>query len=144
MLCWKQHTLPQINFNYKMFRPSAHWNRRRSDTIDSDPQRPMLHTMCRNGNTHVVKQLVEYAGNINTRCDFGFAPLHYAAINGHLDIVKILLEHSADIDLLDDYINNGTKLDITALHRSICSGHMEVASFLIKRGANINQRMLVY
>ena len=74
---------------YKMFRPS-HWKTRRSDYMEQDPHRPMLHVMCRDGNTHVVKQLVEYAANINTRCDFGYTPLHYAAEYGHLDIVKIL------------------------------------------------------
>ena len=118
-----------------MFRPSAHWKRRRSDYMDSDQHRPMLHVMCRDGNTHVVKQMIEYAANINTRCDFGYTPLHYAAEYGHLDIAKILLENSADIHLLD-----GTKSSLTALHKSICFGHKEVASFLIEKGANIDQK----
>ena len=121
-----------------MRRGPTHWRKRRPVTF-SDPS-PSLHLVCRNGAYHVATQLIKNGSSINAKNEDGHTPLHLAAANGHLDIVKILLENSADIDLVDDHIMDGTKLNRTALHRSICFGHKEVASLLIERGADVNQR----
>ena len=121
-----------------MRRGPTHWRKRRPVTF-SDPS-PSLHLVCRNGAYHVATQLIKNGASINAKNEDGHTPLHLAAANGHLDIVKILLENSADIDLLDDHIMDGIKLNQNALHRSISFGHKEVVSLLIERGANITQR----
>ena len=121
-----------------MRRGPLHWKKRRPVTF-SDPS-PSLHLVCRNGAYHVATKLIKNGASINAKNEDGHTPLHLAAANGHLDIVKILLENSADIDLLDDHIMDGIKLNQNALHRSISFGHKEVVSLLIERGANITQR----
>ena len=60
------------------------------------------------GNVSKIKYLLEkYHCDVNEKDDWGFSPLHYAAIEGNLDIVKFLVEDChCDVNLKNYYGEN--------------------------------------
>ena len=136
-----------------------------SDAADQDGM-TALHFAAQNGNTDVVRFLLENGADIKAQdIKLERAAIHFAAENGSLECVKFLTEHGAD--LLDRDIYGATalhyaaennhldvikylvskKLDYTAkdargwtaMHYAACGGSLDVIKYLLAKGLNINE-----
>jgi hypothetical protein len=59
-----------------------------------------------NGETRIVQELLEHGKefqDVNKADEFGFTPLHNAAMFGYHDIVSLLLQHGADVSKVDQW-----------------------------------------
>ena len=136
-----------------------------NDAADEDGM-TALHFAAQNGNTDVVRYLLENGADIKAQdIKLERAAIHFAAENGSLECVKFLTEHGAD--LLDRDIYGATalhyaaaknhldvikylvskKMDYTAkdargwtaMHYAACGGSTEVIRYLLAKGLNINE-----
>lgn len=123
-----------------------------------------IYFACNQGDLWSIKDLVAEGADINTKYDFGYTLLHYAASNGALHILKYLLENGADIEAVtttdgwtplhiavskkavdpvayllrfNANIEARTKKQETPLHLAIINGNCCVLDYLIEKGANI-------
>ncbi len=126
-----------------------------------------LHFAAQNGNTEVVKYLIENGADIEAQDTIlSRSPMHLAAENGNLDCVKYLAEQGADLLDKDSYgatalhyAAKNNRLDIikylvskkmdytakdvrgwTAMHYAACGGSIEIVRYLLAKGLNINER----
>jgi N-acyl-D-amino-acid deacylase len=92
------------------------------------------------GNTKLVKLLLRYGANPNTRpiyptLDGDLAPepaaLHNAAFRGDPEMVRALLDAGADLNAVDPFAGS-------ALHNALYGNHPQAAAFLIKRGISLD------
>jgi ankyrin repeat protein len=65
--------------------------------IDGRGDQPILHA-ARNGDTEVVRLLVEHGADVNFANDRGHTVLYCAGGHGHLDTLRLLLDHGADCE----------------------------------------------
>jgi hypothetical protein len=82
------------------------------------------------GDTDRVRKLLRKGANVNARNEYGWTPLHWAALYGHADVVRLLLEHGAEVNARDE---NGQ----TPLHEAASWG---VVRLLPHHGADVNTR----
>lgn len=110
--------------------------------IRDDHDNTLLHTILTNSSSSqtklavdraVIKQLLDWGLDINSKNLFGYSPLQYAVSNPDcsLDVIKMLLERGASIDLIDNYGNS-------ALHHTLRKSNYAVIELLIARGADVN------
>ena len=83
------------------------------------------------GHLGLVKLLVEYGANINSKTIANSTPLRAACYSGYLNIVEFLIEHGADINTL-----NYAKA--TSLSLACGKEHYSVVEYMIRKGADIN------
>ena len=62
-----------------------------------------LHEAVSNGHSSILKLLLRYNGDVNSRANSGYTPLHLAASSGHTNCVRVLLDNGADIANTDEY-----------------------------------------
>ena len=62
-----------------------------------------LHEAVSNGHSDILKLLLRYNGDVNSRANSGYTPLHLAASSGHTNCVRVLLDNGADIANTDEY-----------------------------------------
>ena len=92
-----------------------------------------LFVAVQNGNTEVVKLLLDSGAKVNTKKGYrGVTTLFIAAQKGHVDVVKLLLESGSEIDMTDTE-------GITPLYVAAQEGHIEVAKCLIDYGSKVHQ-----
>lgn len=91
----------------------------------------VLQMAASNGDTEVLKQIIEYGAEVNAIDGTYGTALKVAATFGHKEIVEMLLDSGADINLNAGY--NGTALRAAAI-----KGHQKVVELLIERGADSN------
>ncbi|KAF8817845.1 hypothetical protein IE077_003622 [Cardiosporidium cionae] len=70
-----------------------------------------------------VRKLLSEGYNINAVDNYGYTPLHNAALNGNIDIVQYLVDKGCDINAVDNYGN-------TLLHRA-AKKNIDIAQYLI-------------
>lgn len=58
-----------------------------------------MHLASKEGNTEVVKLLINNGLSVDIATRKGNTSLHIACLAGRLEVVKILLEHNADINI---------------------------------------------
>jgi ankyrin repeat protein len=94
-----------------------------------------LHRSALNGNTKLVRLLLDGGAKVNAQNDQGFAPIHFAGANlKNCDsCVSALLEGGADVDLTAAY-------GMTFLHATATKGNTELVRLLLDSGANINAK----
>lgn len=85
------------------------------------------------GNELVVRLLLQYGADVNTRDVSSLSPLHLAAMRGHHRIVEILLQEHVKIDELGPN-------DETALRIASEKGYVEVVTLLLQAKAKVNAR----
>jgi ankyrin repeat protein len=82
-----------------------------------------------NGNTEVVKMLLEKGADARAADRDGLTPLYEASQKGHLEIAKMLLENGADARAANKYGR-------TPLHEASEKGHLEISKMLLENGAD--------
>ncbi|KAJ7697630.1 ankyrin repeat-containing domain protein [Mycena rosella] len=86
------------------------------------------------GNSVVVRILVENGVDVNTGDGEYDSPLHAAAVHGHQEIISILLAHSADLNFRGHrHLGYGTALQLAAFF-----GHTQCVRLLIGGGASVD------
>lgn len=85
----------------------------------------------KNGHMDIVKTLIEKGVDINTKDDYGYTSLSYAALKGHAEVVDLLIEYGADV-------NGRNHWGGTALVQAVFFGHVDIAKTLIDNGADMN------
>lgn len=89
-----------------------------------------VHLAARNGDTEVVRLLLQHDVNANQGAIYGFNPLMLAAGKGCLDSVTLLLDNGADSNSCDD-------LGQTPLHFAARRGVTDVVKCLLQHNANL-------
>ena len=92
--------------------------------------RTALHVAAYQGNTRILKYLLENSANINAVDCEGKTPIFSGAYDGNLKTVKMFCELGADLLLKD---NNG----LTVLEYTVCRKEFETARFLNGKSGNI-------
>lgn len=92
-----------------------------------------MHKAAQHGNVEDLQRLIKNGAHINSTCDDGGTPLHYAVFNGHVECVKILLSEK------DILVNVYTKrCGSTPLHFAARNNYLEIVQLLLKKGANFD------
>ena len=86
------------------------------------------------GNTEIVRELLNRGADINQRDDNGRTALMFAVINGHYDTMKVLLEYGADVNA-KSYIGG------TALMGAALAGDLRMVQALLDQGADLHARL---
>ena len=103
-----------------------------------------LTTAAYEGNTPVIKELLDKGGNVDERggCglwsvggDFNATPLLCASLSGHMEAVKVLIDRGAAVN------SAGTTIGQTPLSAAACGGHAGVVKLLIEKGADVDGAM---
>lgn len=89
---------------------------------------PLRHATS-NGNTEVVRFLINQGAAIDAKADDNATALTAACAKGHIEIVTLLLEKGADINVQDE---DGD----TPLMNACLQGRVEIVSYLLEKGAN--------
>merc|ERR1719192_3326066 len=82
----------------------------------------------KNGHIDIVKTLIEKGVDINTKDDYGYTSLSYAALKGHSEVVDLLIEYGADMNVTI----HGDSLVVYATK----NGYDDLVDHLINNGAN--------
>jgi ankyrin repeat protein len=90
---------------------------------------------CQSGDIISAKSFILQHADVNYRDDYGFTPLHQAAMNGHPQVVQALIEKGADVNVTD---NNG----FTPLHQAAMYGREKVVELLLNNGARVDQKTI--
>ena len=67
-----------------------------------------IHHAARNGDTEIVRLLINHGANVNAANDRGHTVLYCAGGHGHLDTVQLLLDNGADVNAT--FTNDGMTL----------------------------------
>jgi len=90
----------------------------------------MLHVAAQRGATNAVRLLLECGLPVDSRDDYGFTPLHYAAKDSsHAQTLCALVTGGADVDA--ETADGFRPIDLSCLHNS-----MENTKFLVRCGAD--------
>ncbi|UYV81443.1 hypothetical protein LAZ67_20001212 [Cordylochernes scorpioides] len=81
----------------------------------------------------LMKLLIEFGADVNSRCMNGNTPLMNIALNGKIFEAQILIKSGASIIAEGNY-------KLNALHHAIEGNHIEMTKFLINSGANVNSK----
>ncbi|RYP06971.1 hypothetical protein DL765_009290 [Monosporascus sp. GIB2] len=160
----KAEVLPPLQVpgdKYSVCRPMAGGNDSRGFTVSP------LHMAAKQGQSNIVRILLEHDADCNLRDRDGRTPLVHATIRGYEDVADLLLSHGASLRHVDnqdrsalhwavlhrrdrllrkllkhctdggDLVNGYTKEGKTALHIAIEAGFESGVELLLRSGANV-------
>lgn len=94
---------------------------------------PLLLIAAEEGNTRIVKMLLDRSANPNVSTDrYGHrTPLHWAVSNFDVQSIKALVDSGANVNTTDDYGNTPLMVAATTTDR-------DTVKFLVENGADVN------
>ncbi|KAI8810813.1 ankyrin repeat-containing domain protein [Cladochytrium replicatum] len=95
-----------------------------------------LYIAAKNGDTEIVKLLIEAGGDLEILGPRLLTPLGIAADSGHSETVEVLLAAGANIDHHPSY-RNQPGYNPTAMGCAPENGHVDICRLLIQKGANL-------
>ncbi|XP_078661470.1 uncharacterized protein LOC144905609 [Branchiostoma floridae x Branchiostoma belcheri] len=95
--------------------------------------RNALHLASGNGQTGVVKLLIQHGADVGARDWYSRTALHLASEDGQTGVVELLIQHGADLEARS---RNGR----TALHWASQHGQTGIVELLIQHGADVTAR----
>jgi ankyrin repeat protein len=107
------------------------------ELTDKDKVTP-LHLAVDNGDYRLVERLLErnYDNIINARDNFGWTPMHIAALHNDTDIVQLLIEKGAKVNLKDSEQN-------TPLTYAVLNKAFDVTHILRKNGGKESNNQIL-
>ena len=87
-----------------------------------------LHTAVQKGNGRIVRLLLEYGADCNSKDAAGLTPLLHATIGGYEEVTDLLLLYGAGVQHVDDYHRS-------ALHWAVIQGRERLVQKLLKHCA---------
>ena len=82
------------------------------------------------GNIEAIKQHIAAGTDVNVKNEFGWTPLHYAALKGQKEIAELLIAKGADVNAVGDL--GRTPLDLA---------YAETADLLRKHGGKTGEEL---
>ena len=101
------------------------------DAVVSTSGGEALHTAISEGDSEMVRILVEGGADVDARNNFGEPALHAAIDGENREMVRILVAGGADVDAKNSFGE-------TALHRAILKGDSDLVRMLVDAGADVS------
>ncbi|CAD6241270.1 GSCOCG00002603001-RA-CDS [Cotesia congregata] len=90
----------------------------------------LLHEAVIKNEPETVKKVLEETVDVNSRNNYGRAPIHWAASRGNTEIIELLMKADCDIEAKD-------KFGMRPLHMAAWYGHLDAVKLLVDAGANV-------
>ncbi|KAG7206695.1 hypothetical protein KM043_000370 [Ampulex compressa] len=91
----------------------------------------LLHEAVIKNEADTVRKVLKETVDVNSRNNYGRAPIHWAASRGNTEIIEMLIQAKSDIEARD-------KFGMRPLHMAAWHGHRDAVKMLINAGANVS------
>ncbi|XP_012228811.1 ankyrin repeat and death domain-containing protein 1A-like isoform X4 [Linepithema humile] len=91
----------------------------------------LLHEAVIKNEADTVRKVLKETVDVDSRNNYGRAPIHWAASRGNTEIIEILIQAKCDIEARDKY-------GMRPLHMAARHGHRDAVKMLINAGANVS------
>jgi uncharacterized protein len=99
-----------------------------------DGKRTLLMFAAFEGQTELVKLLIESGSEVNQRDAVSRTALMFASTGPYVDTVKLLIDNGAEVNAIDNHE------DWTALMFAASEGHVDVVNLLLANGADVTMK----
>ncbi|XP_011342679.1 ankyrin repeat and death domain-containing protein 1A isoform X3 [Ooceraea biroi] len=91
----------------------------------------LLHEAVIKNEADTVRKVLKETVDVDSRNNYGRAPIHWAASRGNTEIIEMLIQAKCDIEARDKY-------GMRPLHMAAQHGHQDAVKMLINAGANVS------
>ncbi|XP_054009372.1 ankyrin repeat and death domain-containing protein 1A-like isoform X1 [Hylaeus anthracinus] len=91
----------------------------------------LLHEAVIKNEAETVRKVLKEPVDVDSRNNYGRAPIHWAASRGNTEIIEMLMQAKCDIEARD-------KFGMRPLHMAAWYGHRDAVKMLINAGANVS------
>ncbi|XP_015432293.1 PREDICTED: ankyrin repeat and death domain-containing protein 1A-like [Dufourea novaeangliae] len=91
----------------------------------------LLHEAVIKNEADTVRKVLKETVDVDSRNNYGRAPIHWAASRGNTEIIEMLIQAKCDIEARD-------KFGMRPLHMAAWYGHRDAVKMLINAGANVS------
>ncbi|XP_011264439.1 ankyrin repeat and death domain-containing protein 1A isoform X1 [Camponotus floridanus] len=91
----------------------------------------LLHEAVIKNEADTVRKVLKETVDVDSRNNYGRAPIHWAASRGNTEIIEMLMQAKCDIEARDKY-------GMRPLHMAAQHGHRDAVKMLINAGANVS------
>jgi ankyrin repeat protein len=93
-----------------------------------------LHRAAMNGNTEVMKRLLDAGAKVDSSDKAGFTPLHYAAVHDYEEACQLLIGRGTPVDVTDP------RIGAQPIHLAADRGNVHIVLLLVSKGAKIEAK----
>ncbi|KAH0949131.1 hypothetical protein HN011_011253 [Eciton burchellii] len=91
----------------------------------------LLHEAVIKNEADTVRKVLKETVDVDSRNNYGRAPIHWAASRGNTEIIEMLIQAKCEIEARDKY-------GMRPLHMAAQHGHQDAVKMLINAGANVS------